>query len=183
MWWPGLEIICRMQWSSLAGGHKESCTTNAAVVLKVQFCKTDRGTATAQYLFEMPPASEFYLISKSCLAWSAWAHIFYHWITLFSVIQAQGHPFAQYYASPSIFVPSAILWSISLGSQGQTALWYFPFLNYKLLHLSLVTIKSFNICRRPWSPHTACAFLRAPTVACQPFCSSMRGQRVFCSDF
>lgn len=50
---------------------KNPVPTNAAVVPKAQFCERDRGTATAQYLSEMPPTSKFYLISKSCSAWSA----------------------------------------------------------------------------------------------------------------
>lgn len=45
---------------------------------------------------------------------------FCHWITFFSITQAQGHPFAQCYARPPIFVPSAIPWSILLGVQSQT---------------------------------------------------------------
>lgn len=51
-------------------------------------CSSARGTGEqpAQYLFEMPPTSEFYLISKSCSAWSAWPHTFItelHYFLLF----------------------------------------------------------------------------------------------------
>lgn len=64
---------------------------------------------------------------------------FCHWITFFSITQAQGHPFAQYSLCQSSYIysissPLEYFTRYSISNKScQTALWYFPFLNYKLL--------------------------------------------------
>lgn len=144
----------------------------------------DGGTAIAQYLFEMPPTSELYLVraarpgvhdstflslnyilfcypsSRSSFC-SVLCHSFY-----ICYISNPLEYFTRYSRSDCSLIP--------------------PPSKLQVIALFLVTLKSFNIGRRYWLPHTArepCAFLRAPTVTCQPFCLSVRGQRVFCSDF
>lgn len=107
----GLEIICRMQWSSLAGGHQEACTHKCSCGSQSTILQEGQGHSNCTVFIWDASNSQVLSYKQELLGLECMTTHFYHWITLFSVIQAQGHNFAQFYASPSIFVPSAILWS------------------------------------------------------------------------